>query len=243
MKDKTRVGADARRLLLREYHGVLSTHSVEAPGYPFGSVVPYCLDRAGAPVILISRIAQHTRNIDANAKVSLIVTEDEKDDVQAAARLTLLANAARLRPEAADDVAARYYEFFPEARDYHATHDFDFYGLNMVRARYIGGFGEIHWLEASRLTLANPFARDQETPMVAHMNADHVEAMRHYCVRAGIDRGAHEPAMAGVDAEGFHLRLGARIERFEFAQAVNTPGAVHAALVALARDHRPKNFY
>src|SRR5680860_1232296 len=123
MNNKTRVGADARGLLLREYHGVLSTHSVEAPGYPFGSVVPYCLNRAGEPVILISRIAQHTRNIEANAKVSLIVTEDEKDDVQAAASLTLLANAARLGPDAADDVAASYYKFFPEAHDYHATHD------------------------------------------------------------------------------------------------------------------------
>ncbi|MGH8502446.1 MAG: HugZ family protein [Gammaproteobacteria bacterium] len=235
MTDKTRVAAEARRLLLREYHGVLSTHSVEAPGYPFGSVAPYCLNRAGEPVILISRIAQHTRNIEANAKVSLIVTEDEAADVQAAARLTLLARATRVA-EGVDEIAARYYAYFPAARDYHATHDFDFYRLDPQQARYIGGFGEIHWLEPAALMLANPFTQEEEGRMVAHMNADHVDAMRLYCRQAGVSVETHEPSMAGVDAEGFHLRLGARIVRFEFAQPVATPGAVRAALVALARE-------
>ncbi len=53
----------ARELLLKEYRGVLSTHSKSMPGFPFGSVVPYCLDEQGRPLILISRIAQHTHNL------------------------------------------------------------------------------------------------------------------------------------------------------------------------------------
>ena len=56
----------ARNLMMKEYQGILSTHSVEAQGYPFGSVTPYCFDRKGRPVILISLIAQHTKNIKAN---------------------------------------------------------------------------------------------------------------------------------------------------------------------------------
>lgn len=64
------LGVETRGLLLREYHGVLSTHPVDTPGYPFGSIVPYCLDRRGYPEILISRIAQHTKNIQADPKLS-----------------------------------------------------------------------------------------------------------------------------------------------------------------------------
>ena len=226
---------EARRLLLRETHGVLSTHSVEVPGYPFGSVTPYCLDRQGQPVILISRIAQHTRNIAANPKVSLTVKEEGADDVQTAARLTWLANAAPVPPED-DDVPARYYAFLPQARDYHKTHDFDFYRLEAVRVRYIGGFGEIYWLTPASILLANPFTHEQEEGMIRHMNADHVEAMLHYCRTAhlSIPEGV-TPVLAGVDAEGFHLRLGARLMRFEFEHPVQTPLEVRQALVALAR--------
>ncbi len=112
MTDKTIVAAEARRLLLHEYHGVLSTLSADAPGYQFGSVVPYCLDRQGRPVILISRIAQHTKNIQANLKVSLITIQGEVDDIQAAARLTYLANATRVL-EDDDDTPACYYATSP----------------------------------------------------------------------------------------------------------------------------------
>ena len=105
---------DARQLLLSEYHGVLSTHSVDMEGYPFGSVAPYCLDRKGCPIILISRIAQHTKNILQNPKVSLIVTEREIDDIQTGARLTLLALAERIDDAEESDLSERYYRYFPE---------------------------------------------------------------------------------------------------------------------------------
>ena len=68
-----KAGKHARELLLKEYRGVLSTHSKAMPGFPFGSVVPYCLDAEGRPLILISRIAQHTHNLGQDAKCSLDV--------------------------------------------------------------------------------------------------------------------------------------------------------------------------
>ena len=240
MSDKTPAFLVARRLLLRHYHGVLSTHSVEAPGYPFGSVVPFCLDRQGHPVILISRIAQHTKNVQANPKVSLIVTEDEVDDIQASARLTYLSNATRI--EGADtDTSDRYYSYFPQAQDYHKTHDFDFYRLLWVRARFIGGFGAIHWLDADQFLRANPFSADEERGMVRHMNDDHGDAMRHYCRNANVELAAGTiPAMAGIDAEGFHLRLDKRIVRFEFEAAVSSPTQVREALVGLAQSRSPQ---
>ena len=104
------INFDAHSLLLSEYHGVLSTHSVDAPGYPFGSIVPYCMDSDGQPVILISTIAQHTKNIQENPKVSLIVTEGEANDVQAAPRLTWLGNANIVSDD--ENVSIRYYKYF-----------------------------------------------------------------------------------------------------------------------------------
>lgn len=226
------IDLNARGLLLSEYHGVLSTHSVDAPGYPFGSVVPYCLARDGQPVILISNIAQHTKNIQNNSKVSMIVTEGEIDDVQAAARLTCLGNAIMVSD--IEDVSTRYYSYFPASRDYHKTHDFNFYRIELVRARYIGGFGVIHWLEPSKLVYANPFSAQDEHAMVSHMNQDHVDALIDYCRYKQIELpDGCQPVMAGIDAEGFHLRIDARIVRFAFPKPVNTTEEVRQILVGM----------
>lgn len=232
----TEIGAEARELLCRTYDGVLSTHSVEMQGFPFGSVVPYCLDRRGRPVILIADIAQHTRNIAANPTVSLIVLDRSVDDVQANGRLTLLAGAHPVPSEDLEDTAERYYSFFPDSRDYHKTHAFAFYRLEPVRLRYIGGFGRIHWLPPDAVPRANPFTAEEERAMVRHMNEDHPEALQAYCARADISLPpGGVPVMVGIDGEGFHLRVGARIVRFAFPAPVATPAEVRAALVQMAR--------
>lgn len=226
----------AREMLLKEYQGVLSTHSKAMPGFPFGSVVPYCLDGEGRPLILISRIAQHTHNLQKDAKCSLLVGERGADDVQAAGRLTVLAEASPLQDEAqVAEAAGQYYRYFPQARDYHLTHDFDFWVLEPVRSRYIGGFGEIHWINA--LTRANPFYGETGLGMVAHMNGDHGSAIAHYVELAGLPAG--QPAeMVGVDGEGFHLRIGRVLHWLPFPQPCADAGAVRQALVSLVRATR-----
>ena len=96
----------ARELLLKEYRGALATQSKAIPGFPFGSVVPYCLDEQGRPLILISRIAQHTHNLRKDPKCSLMVGERGAEDVQAVGRLTYLAEAAPAADaEAAGNIA------------------------------------------------------------------------------------------------------------------------------------------
>ncbi len=225
----------ARLLLLKEYRGVLSTHSQAMPGFPFGSAVPYCLDAQGWPLLLISRIAQHTRNLQADPRCSLLVGERGAEDVQAAGRLTLLAEAHKLdEPQAVEAAAERYYRYFPESRDYHRAHDFNFWTLQPVRWRFIGGFGAIHWLD--QVALANPFAGADgaEAGMLDHMNEDHAQAIAHYLACAGHPPAA-EARMVGIDREGFHLRVGQAIHWFAFPAPCSTPGAVRQALVALAR--------
>jgi putative heme iron utilization protein len=231
---------EARRLLLRCYDGVLATISVAVPGYPFGSVVPFCLDRTGQPVILIADIAQHRKNAVADPRVSLTVFDRGADDLQSNGRLTLLADATRIEADSAD-AAARYYRCFPEAAGYHLTHSFEFWRLALKRIRFIGGFGAIHWLEPEALCTPNPFTEADESSMVGHMNADHVAAMRDYLrpLIGDMAAQASEPALAGVDAEGIHVRNGQRIHRVEFPQAVESPLEVRSALVALARASRP----
>ncbi len=231
---------EARRLLLRCYDGVLATISVAVPGYPFGSVVPFCLDRTGQPVILIADIAQHRKNIVADPRVSLTVFDRGADDLQANGRLTLLADATRIDPGDAD-AATRYYRYFPEAADYHLTHSFEFWRLKLKRIRFIGGFGAIHWLEPDLLCVINPFTEADESSMVEHMNADHIAAMRDYLrpLLGSVAAQASEPALAGVDAEGIHVRTGQRIHRVEFGEPVRSALEVRAALVALARANRP----
>lgn len=225
----------ARLLLLKEYRGVLSTHSQSMPGFPFGSAVPYCLNEQGWPLILISRIAQHTKNLKADARCSLLVGERGADDVQATGRITIMAEAQLLTESLAiEAAAARYYRYFPEARDYHSAHDFDFWVLQPVRWRFIGGFGAIHWLD--QVALANPFATGEraEDGMLEHMNADHRAAIAHYVERAGLP-GQPEAYMVGIDGEGFHLRIGHSIHWLAFPEICTSPGAVRQALVAMAR--------
>ncbi len=228
-----KVGKHARELLLKEYRGALSTLSKAMPGYPFGSVVPYCLDANGHPLILISRIAQHTHNLLVEPKCSLLVGERGAEDIQAVGRLTVLAQARKITDEAATvAAAARYYRYFPESEGYHQAHDFDFWVLEPVRSRYIGGFGAIHWLD--EVTLANPFAGDIELSMVEHMNSDHASAIAHYVELAGLPN--HVPAeLAGIDSEGFHLRIGQGLHWLAFPTSCNTALEVRQALVALAR--------
>ncbi|MFW3899357.1 HugZ family protein [Pseudomonas bharatica] len=230
------VARPARELLLKEYRGVLSTHSKSMPGFPFGSVVPYCLDAEGNPLILISRIAQHTHNLQKDPKCSLLVGERGAEDVQAVGRLTVLAEARKLeQAEAIEAAAERYYRYFPESRNYHSAHDFDFWVLQPVRHRYIGGFGAIHWID--QLTLANPFAGKVEAGMVEHMNSDHAKAIAHYVALSGLPDSV--PAqLAGIDSEGVHLRIGQALYWLAFPEPCNTPTQVREALVLLAHAEK-----
>ena len=218
----------ARSLLLGESSGVLSTISVDLQGYPFGSVTPYCSDRMCRPIIYISTIAQHTRNILADPRVSLTVVEKGGADVQAHARLTVVGNAGKV--EAGDrDARDRYFRYFPSARQYERTHDFQFFRLDIVRVRFIGGFGEIFWLEPGEFMTANPFSAVEETRIIQHMNEDHAEFIDRY--------GDGVPArMTGIDAEGFDLLKAGIKVRIPFAAPVTNMEEARLALIEMARS-------
>ena len=228
---------DARALFLARKAGVLSTWSLEVEGFPFGSAVPFALDRQGRPILLVSEIAQHTKNIDGDPRVCLTILASG-EDVQASARLSVLAKAVRLEDgEGLEDAAARYYRHYPSSRGYHQAHDFVFVRLDPVRLRWIGGFGDIRWIAPAEFLVANPFSAAQEAAIVGHMNDDHADTMLGYCRRlAGLDLAGEEVVqMAGIDAEGCDLLADGRLVRLSFAEPVKTPDEARERLVALAR--------
>ena len=226
----------AEQTWLAPYFKISPSRLFLMPGYPFGSVAPYILDANCQPVILISTIAQHTKNILFDNKVSLVVTEGNADDLQTAGRVTYIGDAGKLGDEN-NDAMERYYEYFPQSRGYHKTHDFDFYTIDLQYLRYIGGFGEIFWVDKENFILPNPFSLEQERGMLRHMNKDHADAIRHYCDLYDIELpGNQDPVMVGIDSEGFHIRLGKCIHRINFRNPVNTGENARKALVEMARQ-------
>jgi putative heme iron utilization protein len=222
----------ARKLLNHQSVGVLSTHSIDVEGYPFGSIAPYTLNYDGEPIILISDIAQHTRNIKQNNKVSLTVFDPQEDDPQSGCRLTWIGGAESVDPS---DTATRdrYLRYFPSAESYFETHDFSFYRISLRRARFIGGFGQIFWIEPDALLVKNPF-RESELGIVEHMNRDHQKALFHYWEIFG-SAGAQAVTMTGIDSEGFDLLANKRKLRIDFDSAIQTTEEARAKLVKLAR--------
>src|SRR5262245_741234 len=174
MSDQART---ARMLLQRQSVGVLSTHSVDVEAYPFGSIATYVLNYDGAPTMLISDIAQHTRNIKQDKRVSLTIFDQCADDPQASSRLTWIGNAEPVDPSDTK-IRHRYLRYFPSAESYFETHDFSLYCIHLLRARFIGGFGEIYWIEPDAMLLKNPLC-DTERSIVEHTNQDHEEALFH----------------------------------------------------------------
>ena len=222
----------ARQLLNHQSVGVLSTHSLDVAGYPFGSIAPYVVDYQGEPSILISDIAQHTRNIKQNNKVSLTVFDPQADDPQAGSRLTWIGDAESIDPSETD-IRDRYLRYFPSAESYFETHDFSFYRIRLGRARFIGGFGQIFWIDADAMLLKNPF-RETERGIVQHMNRDHGKALFHYCKLLGhADVGS--VTMTGIDSEGFDILADKRKLRIDFESPVHTSEEARASLVRLAR--------
>jgi len=226
---------EAQQFLFSTHKGILSTHSAKFEGYPFGSVAPFVLNHQGMPTILISSIAEHTKNIIKNAHVSLVVFSGE-EDLQANARLTILARAEQTDKHN-ELMRARYLRYIPQAAQYFDMHDFSFYTLHITHARYIAGFGKMGWIEGENMTiLSNPLFFE-EPGILDHMNADHQENLKAYCKHYH-QVIAENVEMIGIDSLGFDIRTQTPIEqllRFNFEVPISTASEARTALVAMAK--------
>jgi len=234
-------------MLARERNGVLSTLSVKETGWPFGSVTPYALFGSGEPIILISDIAEHTRNLRHDARVSLLVQDSHAiDRPQAGARITLMGYAIPVSPPYLDHARRLYSSSFPDSADYFSAHDFSLYSIVPTQIRYIGGFGDIHWVPPE--ALVNNAAESDVDPLAPqipgiskHMNEDHADSLVLMAERlAGtLAQSAH---MIHVDSQGFDviaIHEGVhKYLRLSFAAPVASSEETRRAMVNLVRQAR-----
>jgi putative heme iron utilization protein len=236
----------ARTLIYLGRIGSLSTLSRKQPGFPFGSVMPYGLDANGRPIFLISTMAMHTQNLQADSRASLLVTQSEASgDPLGASRVTLVGNVLTI-PEAEIAEARRLYlDRYANSKYWVDFEDFSFYRMDVVDVYYVGGFGVMGWVQASDYGDAGPDPlADAAAGIIEHMNADHKDALV-LLARAFAGLEAQEAAMAAVDRLGFHVRLktadGMKGARIAFLREVSTPGETRKVLVEMVQQARTEH--
>jgi len=231
------IAAKARSLLHKVDAGVLSTHSLAMPGFPFGSLAPFAMTHEGRPLIYVSRIAEHTRNLGANRRACLTVIEATQGNRQALGRTSLLGEAYEVPAAERDAAAQRYFALFPEQRAYEEFHDFEFWRIEPTRVRWIGGFGEIHWIERNEWLVRAPEWGADEASIALHMNDDHHDAIDSMC-RRFLDAEPDATQLVAVDPEGFHLRNAGAIHWLPFEHACHTAHEVRMEMVRLTKQAR-----
>jgi putative heme iron utilization protein len=227
---------ECKREVNEHSSGVLSTISLKLGGFPFGSIVPFCTDKNGFPVIYISTIAEHTKNILADPRVSLTLATVDTANVQAKGRVTIVGNIEVV--EGDQEVEERYYSYFPKSRGYAAMHSFSFYRIVPKSIRFIGGFGAIHWIDENDFTEENPFWGGKEKRIASHMNKDHRNDLILYCLHYKQIEVTEKDIiqMVGVDSDGFDLLLNERKIRFNFAESITTAVEARESLVAMSKQ-------
>jgi heme iron utilization protein len=219
----------ARRLLRSRDRAALAT---SMRGAPYASLVLVATDLDVTPLLLLSDLAQHSRNIAFEPRVSLLVDATEgHPDPLAGPRLTVLGQA-----EVVDDqrLLARFTARHPSASLYAAFADFRLYRVAVERGHLVAGFGRIEWIEASELLFA-PDTRALaavEPAIIAQINEVHADAIAVYVQRV-LGRAGTDWRMTGIDPEGVDLRRDGETARLDFPGPVLTPEAARAALARL----------
>jgi putative heme iron utilization protein len=233
----------ARTLVAQQSTGSLATLALDPIGYPYASFITFSL-LGHAPIFLISRLAEHTRNLSADPRASLLVHETGKADPLANGRVTLVGQAGKL-PRT--DRAAReaYLTTHPGAAYYADYEDFDFWSLQVKAVRYIGGYGRMSWIDADAFAgaVADPLA-SAAPRILEHMNQDHAAALKSYALAFTQAFDAEQATMTAIDRHGFDMtvrtRRGVGPARVSFDVPLTGAEDARPALVALLRAAEAK---
>jgi putative heme iron utilization protein len=239
-------GERARTLMHLGHIGSLSTLSRKQPGFPFGSVMPYGLDDRGRPIFLISTMAMHTQNLQADPRASLLVTQDDAGgDPLGASRVTLVGNALPMAKSETPEARELYLARYANSKYWVDFEDFSFYRMDAVDVYYVGGFGVMGWVSAAEYDRSHPDPlADSMAEIIRHMNADHKDALV-LLAREFARIEAQEATMTAVDRLGFHVRLttpeGVRGARIAFLREVSNPAESRKVLVEMVQQARRGN--
>jgi len=235
----------ARTLVYLGRIGSLSTLSRKQPGFPFGSVMPYGLDAHGRTIFLISTMAMHTQNLQADPRASLLVTqEDAGGDALGASRVTLVGKVLPVPDAEVAEARKLYLARYANSKYWVDFEDFSFYRMKVVDVYYVGGFGVMGWVSASEYDRSQPDPlADSMAEIIQHMNADHKDALV-LLAREFARVESQEATMTAVDRLGFHVllktqdgMLGARIA---FLREVSNPAETRRVLVEMVQQAHPQ---
>ena len=233
----------ARTMAMQLSTGTLCTLALEPPGHPYGSLVTVGFE-GGDPVFLLSALAEHTKNLQSDPRASLLVSEDVSDDPLANGRVTLLGSCRLVEGDAASARAA-FLAVHPNSAYYADFKDFGFWRLSVESIRYIGGYGRMSWVEKRDWVgaEADPLA-STAAGVIAHMNADHADALVKYCVAFSKATDVTSATMTNIDRYGFEMSAvtseGPRPIRLAFPEAVTSPQEARDALIQLLKAARTK---
>lgn len=232
----------AKSLIRSGKQGALATLA-PGTGDPYCSLVNVATAADGSPVLLISGLALHTKNVLADPRVSLMIDERRAGDPLEGARVMIAGRAEKVVDDATlDSIRRRYLQRHPGAEQFVGFPDFAFFRIAIRDVHLVAGFGRIVTLESAKVLTEVSDADEVlagEASAVAHMNEDHMEANALYATKllGGVD-GAWR--ITGLDPDGADLALGDATLRLPFPERVTTALALRKTLVALVGEARAR---
>jgi len=228
----------AKKLVREARSGALAT-LMPGSGDPYCSLVNVATTIGGAPLLLLSELALHTKNLHSDARASLMADERKAGDPLEGARVMLMGRCVK-----DDDPVTRvaYLRRHPDAEMYANFSDFSFYRMEIGQAHLVAGFGRIVDLKPQDILsdVGNAQALvEAEADAIAHMNNDHADACRLYATKL-LGAADGDWRCVGIDPEGIELQNGLMALRLPFPQRVSAPGPLRAILKELAERARLK---
>src|SRR6266404_5946625 len=230
-----------RSLLRRSRQGALATLMADS-GDPYCSLVNVASHADASPILLISRLALHTRNILGDSRVSLMLDERAAGDPLEGARIMLAGRAEEATGDHAALLRRRYLNAHPSAEAFADFKDFSFFRIVPSGAHLVAGFGRIVDLRPKQfLTDIGDAAAllEAEPGAIEHMNADHREAMNLYATKL-LGAGSADWSCTGCDPDGIDMQADGKTLRLDFPERVTGPGELRKMLVRLAGEARAK---
>lgn len=222
----------------RAYLGTTMRPDAPGAGQPYTSLVLVALEHDASPILLVSTLADHTKNMLASPAVSLLFDGTQGlDEPLTGPRVAIQGTA---RQSADPQHAARYVARHPGAAMYSGFKDFAFWRVEITRAHLVAGFGRIHWIEPADVAYGASGAAtlgDAEAEIIAHMNGEHADAVQLYAAKL-LGRTGGDWILTGVDPEGADLRRGGEVARLNFDKPVHDADQARTELVRLVKRAR-----
>lgn len=237
-QETSEIGSAIRQLMRRCLRVGLGT--LQADGAPYVSLAMVALDQDATPLLYLSDLADHTKNLKGDARVSLLFDGTLDSAVPLAGERATVQGRIELTYD--QRLLARYVAHQPDAAAYAGFRDFNLYRVSVDRAHLVAGFGRIHWVDGAMVRLSADEVGDlplREAQMVAHMNEDHADAVQLYASRL-LGRPGEGWNLTGVDPDGCDLRHGTAVARLPFQMRVSDAAAARNELVRLAREARER---